>query len=66
MTAGRLRMLMIALLVGAAVLSALAGDEGGPFLAGAVACFTAAVAVFFRWRRRIRGTVFDREDKTSE
>ena len=38
----------------AAVLSALAGEEGGPYLAGAVACFFAGVFAFFRWRRAER------------
>jgi hypothetical protein len=64
MSAGRLRALTIALLVGAAVFSAFAGDEGGPLFAGAVACFMAAVAVFLRWRRKLRASVFDREEKT--
>ncbi len=66
MSAGALRVTMIALLVVAAVLSAFAGGEGGPFLAASFACFVSAVAVFFRWRRKLRANVFDREEKTSE
>jgi hypothetical protein len=66
MSAGRLRVIMIALFVAAAVLSALAGDGGGPLFALAVLCFTLAVALFFRWRRKLRASVFDREEKTSE
>jgi hypothetical protein len=65
-SAGRLRVLMIALLLAAAVLSAVAGDQGGPVFALAVACFSAGVLVFFRWRRKLRANVFDREEKTPE
>ena len=42
----------------------VAGDEGGPVYAASVACFLAAVAVFLRWRRKLRASVFDREEKT--
>jgi hypothetical protein len=66
MSAGALRVTMIALLVVAAVLSAFAGGEGGIFLALSFACFVVAVAVFVRWRRKLRASVFDREEKTSE
>ena len=66
MTAFRLRLLTIACFTAAAVLSALAGEEGGPYFAGAVACFFAGVLAFFRWRRAERGTVFARQEKTSE
>ena len=66
MSAGRLRVLTIALFVGAAIFSALAGNEAGPFLAGAVACFSAGVLVFLRWRRALRASVFDRGEKTSD
>jgi hypothetical protein len=64
-SAGRLRVVMIALLVAGAVFSGLAGEGGGPFLALAFLCFTAGVAVFFGWRRKLRATVFDRQEKTS-
>jgi hypothetical protein len=57
---------MIALLVVAAVSSAFAGEEGGPFLALAFACFVAAAAVFFAWRRKLRANVFARGEKTFE
>jgi hypothetical protein len=63
-SAGRLRALTIVLLVGAAVLSGFAGEQGGPLYAGSVACFLAAVAVFLQWRRKLRASVFDREEKT--
>ena len=66
MSATGLRVLTIALFVAAAVFSGLAGDEGGPFFAGAFACFVAAVMAFFGWRRKVRASVFDREEKTSE
>jgi hypothetical protein len=66
MSAGALRVIMIALLVAAAVLSGLAAEDGGFLFALSFACFTAAVAVFFRWRRKLRASVFDREEKTSE
>ena len=66
MTAFRLRLLTIACFVAAAVFSALAGGESGPYLAVAVACFCVGVLVFFRWRRAERASVFDRQEKTSE
>ena len=65
-TVGRLRVATIALFGAAAVLSALAGDEGGPFLAGAVACFSIGIIVFFRWRREQRARVLAQEAKTAE
>jgi hypothetical protein len=75
-SAGRLRVLTIALFVAAAVLTAVAGKESGPVFAAGVACFLVGVAVFFRWRRaehtEVRheaaqgGKVFDREEKTVE
>jgi hypothetical protein len=65
-SAVRLRVVMIALLVAGAVFSGFAGDGVGPFFVLAFVCFTAAVAVFLRWRRKLRGTVFDREEKTVE
>jgi hypothetical protein len=65
-TAFRLRLLTIACFSAAAVLSALAGEQGGPYFAGAVACFFAGVLTFFRWRRAERATVFAQKDKTSE
>ena len=68
-SAGRLRVLTIALFVVAAVLTAVAGKESGPVFAAGVGCFLAGVAVFFRWRRAEhlqaeRAKVFDREEKT--
>ena len=65
MSAQRLRVVMIALFVAAAILSALAGGENGPYLAGAFACFLAGVLLFFLWRRALRASVFAREEKTS-
>ena len=71
MTAGRLRVVMIALFVAALVLTTVAGKESGPVFAAGVACFMAGVAVFFRWRRALlaqaeAAKVFDREEKTAE
>jgi hypothetical protein len=63
---GRLRVLMIALFAIAAVLTAVAGEEGGPLFALGFACFLGGVAVFFRWRRKLRASVFDRGEKTSD
>jgi hypothetical protein len=53
-SAAQLRVLTIALFAGAAVLTAIAGDGVGPVLAGGVACFSAGVLVYFRWRRAQR------------
>ena len=66
MSAGRLRVVMIALFVVAAVSSAIAGGKGGPLLALSFACFSVGVLVFFRWRRKLRASVFDRGEKTSD
>ena len=71
MTARRLRVLMIALFVGALVLTTVAGKESGPVFAAGVACFMGGVLVFFRWRRAQRmetqrASVFAREEKTAE
>jgi hypothetical protein len=67
MSARRLRVLMIGLLVLAAVLTAISGEEeGGPLFALAFALFVAAVGVFFLWRRKLRASVFAREERTPE
>ena len=55
-----MRVLMIALFVVSAVLTVIAGEENGPLNAVAIACFMAGVALFFRWRRKLRASVFDR------
>jgi hypothetical protein len=57
---------MIALFVAAAIFSAVAGNEPGPFLAASFACFAIGVVVFIRWRRALRASVFDRGEKTSD
>jgi hypothetical protein len=69
-TAGRLRLLTIALFVAAAVLTAVSGEESGPVFAAGVGCFLLGVLAFFRWRRAQHddaraGKVFDREEKTA-
>ncbi len=66
MSAGRLRVVMIALFVAAAVLTAVSGEQRGPLFALAFVCFTAGVVLFFRWRRKLRASVFDRGEKTSD
>jgi hypothetical protein len=65
-TAGRLRVLTIALFGAAAVLTAAAGDESGPLFAAGVGCFLVGIVVFFRWRHARRDSVFAREEKTAE
>jgi hypothetical protein len=65
-TVRRLRVLTIALFVAALVLTTAAGEESGPVFAAGVACFMGGVLVFFRWRRALRASVFDREEKTVE
>jgi predicted membrane protein len=62
MSAGRLRVVMIALFAAAAILTAISND--GPLFAAAFVCFVAGVLFFFRWRRVLRGSVFAREEKT--
>ncbi|HVV58753.1 MAG TPA: hypothetical protein VHC45_10345 [Gaiellaceae bacterium] len=71
----RLRWLAVALLVGAAVFSALGNGHQSPVLrALALACFLGAAFAFAGWRRAGRAhrarfreqAVFDREAKTSD
>jgi hypothetical protein len=61
-----MRVLMISLFVAAAALTVIAGEENGALNALAVACFMGGVLLFFRWRRKLRASVFDREEKTSD
>jgi hypothetical protein len=65
-----LRWLAVALLAGAAVLSAFGNDHRSPVLrALALACFLGAAFSFAGWRRAGRAhrdRVFDREAKTSD
>lgn len=71
MTAQRLRVILIALLVAAAVLSVV-GKKTDSAVVGwlSFVCFAVAVGFYFRWRiavaARRRATVFDREAKTPD
>jgi hypothetical protein len=70
-SAGRLRVVMIAFFVAALVLTAIPAEQRGPVFAAGVACFFGGMLLFLRWRRALRaeaqtGNVFDREEKTVE
>jgi len=67
MRPGRLRVIVLGLLVAAAVVSVFArkGDSGW-LTALTFSLFAAAVAVFFRWRQQLRAIVLDPEEKTRE
>ena len=64
MSPQRLRVLMIAFFVAAAVLSGIAGDDRGPALVAAAVCFSAGLVLFFRWRRALRATVVEGANAT--
>jgi hypothetical protein len=65
MSRDRVRVILVALFAAAAILSAAGNESGRRWLSAlAFVCFAAGVAVLLRWRRRTRGKVFDREDKT--
>ena len=67
MSANRLRALLVALLVVAAVVSVVGKKAGSAWIGWlSFAIFIAAVAVYFRWRLTVRGRVFDREAKTRD
>jgi uncharacterized membrane protein YfcA len=64
---GRLRTLLLVLLVVAAVVSVVGKKADSPWIGWlSFAIFICAVAVYFRWRRSVRGRVFDREAKTQD
>jgi hypothetical protein len=63
----RLRYAAICLFAAAAVLVGVGRDSGQSWLvAAAFLLFTAGAFAFLRWRTRMRGNVFDRQDKTSD
>jgi hypothetical protein len=65
-SAERLRVVMVALLIGAAVTSVLAHKSNqGWVTAISFTLFALGVLAYFQWRRQVRAKVFDREDKTS-
>jgi peptidoglycan/LPS O-acetylase OafA/YrhL len=71
MTANRLRLYLIVLLVIAAVLSVVGNKSNSPFIGWvSFAVFLGALALYVTWRRAAlrerRGRVFDREAKTTD
>jgi hypothetical protein len=71
MNVNRLRYELIAVLVVAAVVSAVGTELHSPFIGWAgFAVFLCGIALYLRWRRAAlaerRGRVFDREAKTDE
>jgi peptidoglycan/LPS O-acetylase OafA/YrhL len=67
MSRGRVRALLVALFGAAAILSAIGNTSGRRWLTAlAFICFAAGAAVLLHWRRKIRGRVLDREEKTDE
>ena len=71
MSANRLRLLLIGLIVVAAVVSFVGNSSGSRVLNGlGFLVFLAAVMLYAVWRRTVRreraGRVFDREAKTDE
>ena len=65
-SAERLRVVMVVLLIGAAIASVLARKSNEGWLSAiSFTLFALAVLAYFQWRRRVRAKVFDREDKTS-
>ncbi len=71
MLPNRLRLILIATLAAAAVLSVVGNKEHSPFLGWlSFACFLVGVFLYLSWRREVaqarRATVFNREAKTSD
>ena len=67
MSPGRLRVLLVVLLAVAAIVSVVGKKADSPWIGWlSFAIFITAVAVYFRWRRSLRGRVFDREAKTHD
>ena len=65
MSRDQVRALTIALFAAAAILSAAGHATGARWLTAlGYVCFAVGALVLLRWRRRIRGRVLDREDKT--
>ena len=67
MSPSRLRLVLFALLVVAAVVSVVGKKANSPWVGWAsFAVFIVAVAVYFRWRQAVRARVLDREAKTAD
>jgi hypothetical protein len=63
----RLRVILIALLVAAAVLGVVGHKSNSPWIVWlSYAFFIVALAAYFRWRQQIRARVLDREEKTPQ
>lgn len=67
MSAQRLRLVLLAL-VGLALVLSIAAQKADSRVLGwlSFVVFAAAVAVYFSWRRALRARVFDREAKTPD
>lgn len=67
MSVDRLRVILIALLVAAAVLGVVGHKTNSPWIVWvSYVCFIIALAFYFRWRQQIRARVLDREEKTPQ
>jgi hypothetical protein len=66
-SAQRLRLLLLAL-VGVALVLSIAAQKADSTVLGwlSFVVFAASVAVYFSWRRALRARVFDREAKTPD
>ncbi len=65
MSRDQVRAVLIALFAAAAGLTAAGHSTGARWLTAlGYICFAAGAVVLLRWRQRIRGKVFDREEKT--
>jgi len=63
----RLRVILIALLVAAAVLGVVGHKSNSPWIVWvSYVCFIIALVFYFRWRQQIRARVLDREEKTPQ
>jgi hypothetical protein len=67
MSAGQLRIWLIATLAAAAVVSVVAQKSNSSWLGWlSFAIFLGGVALYFSWRRAVKARVSDRETKTTE
>ena len=67
MSTDRLRVILIALLVAAAVLGVVGHKSNSPWIVWvSYVCFIIALVFYFRWRQQIRARVLDREEKTPQ
>jgi uncharacterized membrane protein YccC len=66
-SADRLRGILIALLVAAAVLGVVGHKTNSPWVVWiSYVCFLIALGFYFRWRQLVRARVLDREEKTTQ